>query len=131
GRRGAVACGLLGVLLAVLLVGPQPERPPHTDAANLTDFVAQLRQRGVRLHAVWGARDGVSGHHVYLTEDPSATWLALQSKVPAVRQLHQWRGTVCVEHVLPEALADDALALCGTNGPRIGKFLLFRDDRLL
>src|SRR5262245_2977447 len=131
GRRAALWCGLLAVLLAVLLAEPQPERPPHTEAVNLTEFVEQLRQRGVQLHAVWGARDRASGHHVYLTEDPGATWLAMHSKVRSVRHLHQWRGTVCVEHVLPGVPVEDALADCGGNGRRIGKFLLFGDERVL
>ena len=131
GRRAALGCGLLAALLAAPLCRPPPARPPHTDAANLTAFVGQLRQRGVPLHAVWGARDGASGYHVYLTEDPGATWRALQSRPRSLQHLDRWRGTVCVEQVLPVASREDELADWGANGRRIGPFLLFGDARLL
>jgi hypothetical protein len=75
----ALGCSLLAVLQAPLLSRVLSERPPHTEAATLTEFVEQLRQRGVQLHAVSGAQgqEGGPSYHVYLTEDPTATWLAI------------------------------------------------------
>jgi hypothetical protein len=133
GHRAAIWCVLLVGLLASLLILPQPERPPHTEAANLTDFVEQLRQRGVQLHAISGARDQKGGRdfHVYLTEDPTATWFSMQSKFKTVECLHQWRGTVCAEDPIAVMAVEDLLADWGKNGCRIGKFLLFGDERVL
>src|SRR5262249_5072525 len=39
GIRATLWCVLLGGLLAALLILPQPKRLPHTEAANLIDFV--------------------------------------------------------------------------------------------
>jgi hypothetical protein len=115
-----------------VLARPSPEPPPHTEAANLSEFVEHLRQRGVQLYVVAGARQGGGpDYHLYLTEDPAVTWASLASKVRLVERLHQWRGTVCVECPLPGLTADDALADWGVNGCRIGTFVLFGDDRIL
>jgi hypothetical protein len=132
-NRAAICCVLLVGLLAQLLVLSQQERPPHTEAANLRDFVEELRQRGVQLHAIPGSRDQKGGRdfHVYLTEDATATWSSMQSKFKTVECLHQWRGLVCAEDPIAAMVVEDVLSDWGKNGSRIGKFVLFGDERLL
>jgi hypothetical protein len=132
-RPAALGCGLLAVLLAPLLSRALSERPPHTGAADLAEFAEQLRQRGVELHAIPAGRDQQAGpgYHVYLTEDPAATWLSMQAKARSVECLHEWRGTVCVEHPVPGVTVEEGQADWGGSGRRIGKFLLFGDERLL
>jgi hypothetical protein len=120
------------VLLAgLLLVRLPPEQPLNAEGQTLTDFVEHVRQRGVQLHVVPGERRGGPNYRGYLTEDPDATWASLQSKVRAVECIHQWRGTVWVEHVHFELHAEMSLAVWGPYGGRIGNFLLFGDDRIL
>jgi hypothetical protein len=133
GGWGAVlGGGLLAGLLARGPTRPPAERPPHTEAANLTEFGEQLRRRGVHLYVVAGARHGRGpDHQVYLTEDPTATWDALASQVKLVERIHQWRGTVCVESPLTGPIEDVAVDHWGVNGRRIGNFVLFGDERIL
>src|SRR5262245_43683516 len=98
-RTGGVArcCGLLAVLLASQLLVPFPsELSVNTAGWTLTDFAEYLRQRGVSLHVVPGDRCGDPIILGYLTEDPDATWAAMQSKVRNVTRIHQWRGPVPV-----------------------------------
>jgi hypothetical protein len=128
----ALGCGLLAVLLARVPARPPPERPPHTEASNLSEFVEQLRQRGVQLYVVSGARHGRGPNdHVYLTEDPAATWDSLAAKARLVERLHQWRGTVCVEYPRTGLTEEVAVDQWGAIGGRIGPFVLFGDDRVL
>jgi hypothetical protein len=125
-------CSLLTVLLAALLLVPLPsEHPLNAEGQTLTDFAEHVRQRGVQLHVVPGARQGGPNYQGLLTEDPDATWASLQSKVRAVECIHQWRGTVWVEYVHFELHAETALAAWGPYGGRIGDFILFGDERLL
>jgi hypothetical protein len=120
------------VLLARLPARPPPERPPHTEASNRSEFVEHLRQRGVKLYVVSGARHRRGPNdHVYLTEDPTATWDALASQARLVERLHQWRGTVCVEYPRTGLTDEVAVDHWGVNGCRIGTFVLFGDDRIL
>jgi hypothetical protein len=119
------------LLAALLLVRLPPEQPLNTEGQTLTDFAEHVRQRGVQLRVVPGARQGGPNYLGYLTEDPDATWLSLQSKARAVECIHQWRGTVWVEHVLFEPHAEMALAEWGAYGGRVGNFILFGDDRIL
>src|SRR5262245_38146481 len=111
-RTGTLLCGsLLAVLLAYLLLA-RPRSEPQLSAEGLTlaDFVEHVRQRGVHLHVVPGARQGGPNYQGYLTEDPGATWASLQSKVRAVEHIDQWRGTLWVEHVHFEVHAEMMLA---------------------
>jgi hypothetical protein len=130
---GAALSSLLAVLLlALVLVRTPPERPPHTEASNLSEFVEHLRLRGVQLYVVSRARQGGGpDRHLYLTEDPTATWDALASKARLVERLHQWRGTVCVESQFTGLTDEVAVDQWGVNGCRIGNFVLFGDDRVL
>jgi hypothetical protein len=132
GERAALGGGLLAALLAAaLLFRSRSETSLNTNDMTLTDFAAHLRQRGVPLHVVPGARHGGPHHHGYLTEDPDATWAAMQHKFRIVECLHQWRGTVWVGDARLEPDAEGALAQWGEHGCRIGTFYLFGDDRVL
>ena len=131
-RAVALCCGLLAVLPAALLLARLvPETPPNTEGQTLADFAEHVRQRGIQLHVVPAQRQGGPNYRGYLTEDPDATWLSMQKKVRAVERIHQWRGTVWVEHVHFEVRAEMMLADWGPHGCRVGDFLLFGDDRLL
>jgi hypothetical protein len=132
GTGPLLSCSLLAVLLAALLLVRLPsEQPLNAEGQTLTDFVEHVRQRGVQLHVVPATRQSGPSYQGYLTEDPGATWLSLQSKVRAVECIHQWRGTVWVEQVHFEPQAEISLAAWGPYGGRIGNFLLFGDERLL
>jgi hypothetical protein len=132
GTGALLWCGLLAVPLAALLLVRLPsEQPLNTEGQTLTDFVEHLRQRGVQLHVVPAAKRGGPNYQGYLTEDPDATWTSMQTKVRAVEYIHDWRGTVRVEHIHSEPHAEMALADWGRYGGRIGNFLLFGDERLL
>jgi len=127
-----LGCSLLAVLLAYLLLDrPRPEPPLSAAGQTLTDFAEYVRQRGVQLHVVPGARQGGPNYQGYLTEDPDATWNSLQGKVHAVECIDQWRGTVWVEHVSFELHAETVLAEWGPYGGRIGNFILFGDERIV
>jgi hypothetical protein len=58
--QAELGCGLLAVLQARGPTRPPSERPPHTEASNLTEFVEQLRQRGVHLYVVAGRGTAVA-----------------------------------------------------------------------
>src|SRR5262249_50546344 len=97
-RCGAALCWslLAMLLLAHLLLRSRSERPLDTRGWQLTDFLEHLQRRGVRLHAVPGARDGGPCGYVYLTEDPDAGWSSMAGKMRVVERIHEWQGTVWV-----------------------------------
>jgi hypothetical protein len=130
----ALACVLLAVfLLAQLLVRSRSEKPLDTTGWQLADFIDHLQRREVKLHVAWGPRSKkLYQHQLYLTEDPDATWSALQHKVVNVQCIDQWHGTVWVGYPNPWTdVEDEALYEWGEYGCRIGNFILFGDDRLL
>jgi hypothetical protein len=122
-------------LVAALLLPRSPDQSPRgrppldTRGWTLTDFVGHLRQRGVDLRVVPGTSDGSHHTHVYLTEDPGATWATVQLKRQVVECIHEWRGTVRVWHVVPGL--EESVAEWGPYGCRIGRFLLFGDEAIL
>jgi hypothetical protein len=132
-KRLALCCGLLAALLLTVLLFPfRPEEEFDPPGGGLADFVAHLQQRGVRLRVIWGKKVGDLGEHVYLTEDPEATWASLQGKPRLVARIHQWHGTAWVGR-LPPGMdeEDDIVAQEGPYGCRVGPFVLFGDDRIL
>jgi hypothetical protein len=131
GARGGVTLGygLVAVLVAHTLLRPQTA--PDTRGWKLADFVEHLQARGLRLRVIWGARGTGRYDRAYLTEDPDATRASLEGKPRVVERVHQWRGTVSVGYELFGSDREEDLAAWGPNGCRIGRFLLFGDDRLL
>src|SRR5262245_55805523 len=132
-KRGLALCGglLTVLLLARLLVHVRSEKGLDTRGGTLADFVEWLQERGVRLHVVWGARNTGAFEHVYLTEDPAATWVSLETRPRIVECIHRWRGTVWVGRPLPAEEVANWLAQAGPYGCRIGNFVLFGDERIL
>jgi hypothetical protein len=130
----ALGCGLFVVfLLAQRVVRSRSEKPLDTTGWQLADFLEHLQQREVKLQVAWGPRSskGLYKHQLYLTEDPDATWSALQHKVVNVQCIGQWHGTVWVGYPQPWTDVEDLLYQWGECGCRIGNFLLFGDDRIL
>src|SRR5262245_13984890 len=132
-RCAGALCGTLLalLLLAHMLFRPRAEQPFATPGWTGADFLEHLRRRGVQLHLVRGASHGGPCNHVYLTEDPDATWLDLQSKLKDAEHIDQWHGTVWVGSAFPGEDVQEALARLGPYGCRIGDFLLFGDEDLL
>ena len=128
----SLCCALLVVLvLACHLCRVRSDKRLDTQGWQMTDFLDHLQKRGVQLHVVPAAEDGALSSGVYLTEEPDATRASMECKPKAVECIHQWRGTVWVEHVLFEPHAEMALAEWGAYGGRVGNFILFGDDRIL
>jgi hypothetical protein len=124
--------GLLAVLLLTELLDRfQPEASFNTNGWALTDFLEHLNQHGVHLRAVWNCTDRGVFDDVYLTEDLEATRDAMQRKVLQVQCLDQWHGTVRVGYAVSESTVDYDLVSWGENGCKIGRFLLFGDERLV
>jgi hypothetical protein len=128
-RRLGLALAVL--LLAHLLFHTSSGEEIGTRGGTLADFVEHVRERGVQLRVVWGARDTGLYDHLYLTEDPDATWAFLQSTPRVVERIDRWRGTVWVGHSLPREDVTDFLDQLGPHGCRVGDFILFGDERIL
>lgn len=130
--RVALGCSLLAVLLLAALAYQGHSDPPlNLEGWTLADFLAHLQQRGVHLHTVWGAKDKVLGEHAFLTEDPDAAWLSLQSTPRLVERIGRWQGMVWVGEPLPGEDVGELLTAWGRYGGRIGPFLLFGDETIL
>jgi len=120
------------LLLASLYLTFRSDQALDSSGWKLSDLLAHLRKRGVQLHVVPAAENPRSFKQaVYLTEDPSASWLSMQAKLRVVERAHQWHGTVWVgktDHSMEE---DEELARWGEYGCRIGDFYFFGDRRVL
>lgn len=125
---------LLAALVATVALHRSPPRPRSgrpidTRGWALSDFVAHLRQHGVHLRVVPGPDDGRPQAEIYLTEDPDATWQTMQQKRCFVERVREWRGTVRVWYAWPDL--DQPGDEWGPFGWRVGRFLLFGDERVL
>lgn len=123
------ALGVTTVAALVLSSPPSPARPIDTRGWTLIDFVGHLRQRGVRLHVVPGSEGGSCANAAYLTENPDATWAAMQLKPLAVEHIRVWHGTVRVWFAHPHL--EEPVDEWGPSGCRIGRFTLFGDEAIL
>src|SRR5262245_48747763 len=104
-------CSLVAViLLAQLQIGLRLDKVLDTRDWELADLLKHLREHGVRLHAVPTAKNGGPRNHAYLTEDPEATWESMQRKWRVVECIHQWQGTVWVEHAASSSDVEGQLA---------------------
>jgi hypothetical protein len=124
---------LLGALLVACalargLARPRPAAPLEAQRAQLRHLIDQLQQSGLGLRVVAA---GSRPDSVYLTEDPEATWEAMQAKARQPERIHQWQGTVWAGCLLAEEAVEDLLADWGEHGCRLGDVLLFGDARLL
>jgi hypothetical protein len=119
----ALAAGLGGFLWLLA-----PRAPVDPTGWSLTDLVQHLERRGLPLRVVPARRDGRWGNDIYLTQEPSLTWVDFQRKGKSADLAHQWRGSVWVRRLgdgnwpVPE---------WGPHGCRIGGFLFFGDAQLI
>jgi hypothetical protein len=134
-RSGLVLCWTLLVVtvLAHQLYQSQSDRRLDTRGKSLPDVILHLQECGMRLTVVPTAKHGTlsESEGVYLTQDASATWAAMQQKKRVVECIHEWRGTVWLGRDHSYLDAESELTQWGEHGCRIGDFLLFGDKRLL
>jgi hypothetical protein len=132
--RGGLALGcslLVVVVIASQLCQFGSASRLDTRGMSLSDFIEQLRQRGVQLHGIPAAKHGTLFEGAYLTEDAAATWESMQHKRRAAAYIHEWHGTIWLGRALCPLDAEGLLAQWGEYGCRVGDFILFGDRRLL
>ena len=120
---------VLALLLPWLPLQPRPGQAFDTRGWTPTDFVEHLRQHGVKLHVIPGTSSGSISYDLFLTEDPTASWFAMQRKLRVLEHIQEWRGTVRVWCVHPDC--GELVAEWGPYGCRIGHFYLFGDEAIL
>jgi hypothetical protein len=109
------------------LSGPRPV--PPQEAKDVAELTALLQSRGVALHAVSLARNGLCEDRAYLAVD-DRPWDEL-TRLPAVRdEVGRWRGVVLCEKVLPSSTPAAHLELWGDSCLEAPPWVFFGDPEL-